>query len=205
MKIKGKSVLVIVILLISMLLSSTSYAYVISKRWSIPSSGSLDVYYSMSSNFSTDGKNSFSYANTSWNNAGGKIKIYRLTADNLATDASKNGKNEVLKKDLGSDYLALISYWTSSGKCVEFDIAWNSNSAIQWSNSGSSGMYDVQNCAAHELGHALFAGDVYNDTDVQTKYKSEYKDVTMYGYISTGETKKRSLHQDDIDGFKAAY
>ena len=48
----------------------------------------------------------------------------------------------------------------------------------------------------HELGHSLSLGDLYNSADA---------DKTMYGYASSGETKKRTLHQDDIDGITYLY
>ena len=65
-----------------------------------------------------------------------------------------------------------------------------------WSSTGELGKYDIQNIAAHEFGHTLLLGDLYGGGDTEK---------TMYGYGSTGETKKRTLHQDDIDGIRYIY
>jgi MYXO-CTERM domain-containing protein len=53
---------------------------------------------------------------------------------------------------------------------------------------------DIRNTLTHEVGHVL--GLDHNTTD---------PDATMYPTASTGETAKRTLHQDDIDGECAIY
>jgi hypothetical protein len=52
---------------------------------------------------------------------------------------------------------------------------------------------DVANIATHELGHTLVLADLYGGGDTEK---------TMYGYASAGETKKRTLHSDDIAGIR---
>ena len=56
---------------------------------------------------------------------------------------------------------------------------------------GLSGRYDVQNIGTHEAGHTFGLGDMYEPAD---------SEQTMYGYASTGETKKRTLEWGDRAG-----
>lgn len=56
--------------------------------------------------------------------------------------------------------------------------------------------FDVQNTATHEAGHVVGLDDLYED---------QYSELTMYGYISYGETKKISLEEGDMLGCQALY
>jgi hypothetical protein len=80
-------------------------------------------------------------------------------------------------------------YYVSSGQLIDCDIRFNTD--YTWSTTGSVNAFDVQNIATHELGHTLSLEDLYGSADSAK---------TMYGHASSGETKKRTLHQDDIDG-----
>jgi hypothetical protein len=55
---------------------------------------------------------------------------------------------------------------------------------------------DLQNIATHEFGHAVGLDDVYENA---------CSEVTMYGYSTEMETKKRTLEQPDIKGFLTIY
>ena len=55
---------------------------------------------------------------------------------------------------------------------------------------------DLQNIATHELGHAVGLDDIYTST---------CSEVTMYGYSTYMETKKRTLEQPDIKGISGIY
>lgn len=70
------------------------------------------------------------------------------------------------------------------------------NTYYSWSTSGQAGYYDVQNIATHEFGHWLWLNDLYGGGDTEK---------TMYGYASTGETKKRTLESDDLNGINYIY
>ena len=85
-------------------------------------------------------------------------------------------------------------YYTNSGKLVDSDIKFNTN--YTWGTDGASGKFDVQNVATHELGHSLSLADLYAGSD---------SEITMYGYAAMGETKKRDLDQDDINGIAYLY
>lgn len=92
--------------------------------------------------------------------------------------------------------LAETSIWynTASGQLYDTDLQFNTS--YQWGTDGSSAYYDVQNIGTHELGHFLCLDDLYSDAD---------SEKTMYGYASAGETKKRTLEQDDINGIAYLY
>ena len=93
--------------------------------------------------------------------------------------------------------LAINYYWfySGNGQMVESDII--INLAYPWATDGSLDAYDVQNVATHEFGHSLCLKDLYNSSNDSEK--------TMYGFSSMGETKQRTLHQDDIDGITYLY
>ena len=61
-----------------------------------------------------------------------------------------------------------------------------------------STVMDLQNIVTHELGHALGLADLYDTT-------APVPEQTMYGYASTGETKKRSLEAGDKAGITVLY
>ena len=78
---------------------------------------------------------------------------------------------------------------------VENDVSFNGYN-YPWSDSGQALRMDVQNTGAHELGHNLMLADLTGSTE---------REFTMYVYTYTGETKKRTLHQDDINGIRFLY
>lgn len=73
------------------------------------------------------------------------------------------------------------------------DVKIRLNTYYPFAVDGRSTAYDVQNTLTHEFGHALPLGH------------SSYSAATMYRYTYKGETAKRSLHFDDINGIRAIY
>ncbi|MCP4230041.1 MAG: T9SS type A sorting domain-containing protein [bacterium] len=96
----------------------------------------------------------------------------------------------------GGGYIAVNTFWLNAHGdwyyVPESDICFN-GLEYTWSDSGQGGRMDVANIATHELGHTLVLADLYGGT---------HSEKTMYGYASAGETKKRTLHPDDIAGIR---
>lgn len=93
--------------------------------------------------------------------------------------------------------IAVTSVWyTPVGKqIVEFDMRFNTR--FSWGDASvNSVLMDLQNIAVHELGHSVGLADIYSTTCAE---------VTMYGYSTEGETKKRSLETPDITGLQRMY
>ena len=67
------------------------------------------------------------------------------------------------------------------------------NTFEPFATDGRSTAYDVQNTITHEFGHGL------------PLQHTSYTAATMYQYTYLGETAKRSLYYDDINGIRAIY
>jgi hypothetical protein len=90
--------------------------------------------------------------------------------------------------------LAVTYIWASSHIVYSCETVFDS--AESWATDGSANKFDVWNVAAHEAGHWLVLGDLY---------EPQYSEMTMYGYASLGETKKRTLAWGDIAGIQFIY
>lgn len=131
-----------------------------------------------------------------WNNAPADFEFIYDGQSN-ATSEDDNGINEAGWANISVDAIAYVQCWLyDDGILFECDLVFSN--AFKWSAKGdpNDAVMDVQNIATHELGHFLLLEDLYSDDD----YKK-----TMYGFAMYGETLKRSLHQDDIDGIVHIY
>ncbi|TKJ48032.1 hypothetical protein CEE34_00965 [Candidatus Aerophobetes bacterium Ae_b3a] len=137
-----------------------------------------------------------------WENVSGSYfsETYLGTTSRGLSYPTRDGYNVVSWGDSepGGSVIAVCWTWydTATLEIVECDIEFQND--IVWSSTGEAGKFDVQNIATHEFGHTLLLGDLYYPT-------SEHSEKTMYGWSSEGETKKRTLHQDDIDGIRYIY
>ncbi len=113
-----------------------------------------------------------------------------------------DGRNEFVLGDYPSPGViaVTIAWGYFSGpppyrEILEFDVLFDTD--FVWGNAKSdSSVMDWQNIATHEIGHGLGLGDIYN---------SACSEVTMYGYSTEGETKKRTLEPADINGLQELY
>jgi len=117
-----------------------------------------------------------------------------------------DGKNAVVFGDYSTaGVIAVTKVWynPATKAIAEFDIKFDTD--WTWGDAQSSAatepddpgaVMDLQNIAAHELGHAVGLADVY---------QTECSDVTMYGYSDYEETKKRDLEEPDIIGISTLY
>ena len=78
------------------------------------------------------------------------------------------------------------------------DVLLNTDALHPWSAAPTcpSDKCDVQNVGTHECGHVCGLADLYDDED---------EEMTMFGYSSTGETKKRDLNWGDSAGVYVLY
>lgn len=95
-----------------------------------------------------------------------------------------------------------IWFYVNTKEIIEFDIVFNTQQpwGIDPDGEGTdyvlTNAFDIQNIATHEAGHTLHLGDLY---------EGEYSEMTMYGYASIGEVKKRSLEWGDKNGVHELY
>lgn len=133
-----------------------------------------------------------------WSEVPASSFVFTFAGTTTSTSHGVNdGQNIVTFAPMGATgTLAQNLYWynTTTGEIGDSDIRFNTT--YPWSTLGSSGYYDVQNIAAHELGHSLSLDNLYDSAD---------SEKTMYGYSSVGETKKRSLDPDDVAGIAYLY
>ncbi|MEW6364868.1 MAG: matrixin family metalloprotease [Acidobacteriota bacterium] len=141
-----------------------------------------------------------------WTKAGSKFSfVYKGTTEARVSwdEDDIDHKNIVMKGVLwGPEYAGILAlnhtwYNTTTKRIIDSDIIFNTLSChYLWVTDGSDDGYDVQDVVTHEMGHSLQLGDLYSAKDAEK---------TMYGYAEWGETKKRTLHADDIAGIKAIY
>ncbi|MFH1358254.1 MAG: matrixin family metalloprotease [archaeon] len=98
-------------------------------------------------------------------------------------------------KEEGVIGVTSIWYMRKGKQIVEFDIILDTD--FNWGDATlNPSLMDLENIATHELGHGVGMGDIYTST---------CSEVTMYGYSTEGETKKRTLEQPDIAGLQNMY
>lgn len=120
------------------------------------------------------------------------------TIDYSATWGVNDGKNSIVfGRYISPGVIAVTGTWTNdaTGEIVDSDILFNLN--FKWGDATiKPQVMDLQNIATHELGHTIGLDDIYS---------SSCSDVTMYGYSSKGETKKRTLETPDITVLNLLY
>lgn len=110
------------------------------------------------------------------------------------TFTSSASGHKFTRSNVGAGALAVTTVSYSGSTITDADT--NFNLYYSWSTSGDGCCYDVQNVATHELGHWLMLNDLYGGGDTEK---------TMYYSASVGETKKRTLDADDINGINYIY
>ncbi|MBI4758191.1 MAG: matrixin family metalloprotease [Chloroflexi bacterium] len=136
-------------------------------------------------------------AAATWSNVAGADFRFRYGGTTTKTEKAYDEENSVMWRQADTGSIATCWTWRLADPrtLVEFDIEFN-DLIYTWATDGSAEKMDVQDIATHELGHVLQLLDLYGTADAEK---------TMYGYGSTGETKKRSLESDDIAGISYIY
>jgi hypothetical protein len=126
---------------------------------------------------------------------------FRFVYGGPATSTSYNvtdGVNLICFTRMGNKAKVARNYvhWNESGEVCDSDIVLNIDHKFSAAYSCPKNCYDVQNVLTHELGHTLSLGDLY---------KKSHAGKTMYGRGFKGDTKKRTLEKDDMDGVAHLY
>jgi len=160
------------------------------------SSGDMPIHYRINNNTAdcTGEYTAVSNAFQTWEAA--SYSAYDFTLDGTTTITTctyydEGGNvNVVFWGDLDPTDLAICHLWVIGSSAVGFDIEFDDDDH-EWCIGSVSNEYDVENCAAHEVGHVCVIGDLYDSSN---------DDATMYDDVYDDETKKRSLEQGDKDG-----
>lgn len=173
-------------------------------RWSDPSSVRFVVSAQGSADIADDSDTTaVRLAARAWNEAPGSTA--RLVE---STSAAQRARTDWWSDDLhlvwfdeagssgffdGGGVVAVTPIWfDGAGRITDADVIFN---ARDWSftTSGQPGRFDVQDVAAHELGHLLGLDH------------SPHCAATMYPYVDTTILLHRSLSKDDEGGMRHAY
>lgn len=138
-------------------------------------------------------------ATKAWNDeVSGNIFGSRVTGIVDGADTSSpDNKNEVYFAEINQGgVIAVTNTWfTYNGVIVEWDQVYDDVDFAWGDADTNTGVMDLLNIAAHEVGHA--AGMSHPDGSCSVE--------TMYAYAAAGETKKRDLNSGDIVGIQTLY
>lgn len=174
-------------------------------KWGRPQTVNI-VFSSIGSDDITGGTHLSALRNAlaGWNDAGGtEIHVTEITtpAQMARTDWEADSIHLVLFDEddssgyfpPGSGTVAITPVWFfASGAITDADILFNGD-GFSFTTSGQSGRFDVQDVAAHELGH-FFGFD-----------HSGMAGSTMYPYVDPSVILHRSLCADEVHALRQAY
>lgn len=92
----------------------------------------------------------------------------------------------------GALAITLMLFNPNNGRILSAELIVDAKSH-RWATDGRTSAYDLEAVVTHELGHYL---GLDHTPEVQ---------ATLYHLVGVGETRKRSLHQDDLDGLRHLY
>lgn len=134
-------------------------------------------------------------AAATWSSAGANFS-FSYAGATTAIAHGYDGVNEIMWVNMGGTSILAITYiWYSGSTLLENDIEFNDYYSWSTAQTCSPGYYDVQSVGLHEFGHWLCLSDLYG---------AAYAAEVMYGYSSSGTT-KRALTADDIAGIQSIY
>jgi hypothetical protein len=153
-------------------------------------------YYVIPGEYGPKGVNAIKAAFATWDDNITKDLFYYSGSTGVGTAALDYTNTVFWGPISNTNVIAVTTIWYThrTKEIVDADIEMNSK--LDWSSSGEQGRFDIQDIATHEAGHVCGLGDLYN---------APASDLTMYGYSSTGETKKDTLGAGDILGIHVLY
>jgi PKD repeat protein len=182
-------------------MSSSAHAFIVEKT----NSGKKIKWFNLTVSYSINAaggpygsSNAIKASLQTWTNVSGADLTFSYAGTTSSTAWGVNDRKNIVcfGAIAESGVLAqnILWYNSSTGQTFDSDIKFNTN--FPWGTDGSSNSYDVQNVGTHELGHSVGLADLYGAAD---------SEKTMYGYSDKGETKQRTLDQDDINGIIYLY
>lgn len=161
--------------------------------------GTVDYYINPDVSLVTGGDviAAVSAAAESWDIVTG-AELFNYAGTTARSWYAEDGQNTISwVKFLPRDYIAVAVMWYDENFVIwEVDIVFNTFHSWGIDPVKKDRAFDVQNIAAHEFGHPVGLDDLYQEI---------YSEVTMYGYSTTSETKKRSLEEGDLTGAQTLY
>jgi hypothetical protein len=138
-----------------------------------------------------DTKDEVESAFETWDSVNGNVAVgnffeYDATATNTVSWSSIDGSGGIIAT-------ASVSYYPHNKTIVSFRIVFDSGDP--WGINKSE-KFDIQNIAAHEVGHVVGLDDLSSPKDCW---------LTMYRYGRKGETSKRDLGLGDVLGMQELY
>ena len=89
-----------------------------------------------------------------------------------------------------------VQWNKESGELYDSDIVFNTAHKLNAADKCPEDSYDIQSVLTHELGHSLTLNELCKQT---------HEEKTMYWKENKGDTKKRTLDRDDVDGISHLY
>ena len=138
-------------------------------------------------------------ASGTWNSVGSKLS-FQYAGTTTTPAGFRDGLNviEAIRSYGATGWPAQATVWyrttSTGGDILECDIALNLY--YRWATNGTSTALDIQSLVTHELGHWLMLRDLY---------RTQEAEMTMYGLVANGETKKRTLEEPDKRGMLDIY
>jgi hypothetical protein len=144
-------------------------------------------------------KSALQGAFNAWTTAEPAAPRITVATDGAVTTQTANHRYDVLFGSVSGGAVAITYTWTWSSGEIESDTVFNRS--YPWFIAASVGdgctesvaKYDLANVATHEFGHT------YGLDHVNARFD------TMYPYVYTGETLKRTLAVGDSNGIRALY
>jgi len=130
-----------------------------------------------------------------WAEVNGSCFTFNYAGATTRSAPDRDGHN-VLRWGSTGGSIATAYTWYQGSSILETDVVFEDGYPWSAAPSCPPDRMDVQNIATHEFGHWLNLVDLY---------KSCNSELTMYGYGDYGETKNRTLHQNDEDGICYIY